>query len=132
MKKKKVLSFNKTLKSRQVWITSFAYHIIISVAYLIIPKWFVTNTNKVIFPEETSINIPKIVNLSQIGAGKPFYQNPSIILDIFIFDMLFVLLFLFVKRSKPIRYNIYAICLATVITNLLYFLLIPSILDLHV
>ena len=127
MKKKKALNFNETLKSWQVWVSSLVYHFVALILNSLMPKPIVNEANKIIFLDSAKYNIPKIADLSQIGANKPFHLNPAVIVNILIFDALFVLIFIIAKKSKLKHYNIFAVGVTAIITNILLILFIRSL-----
>jgi hypothetical protein len=122
MNKKKVLSFNETLRSWQLWVSSFAYHISAFIINKLIPIQVANKANEIVFIDKSSLNIPKIADLSQITVNKPFYINPAIAVNILIFDALFVLIFIIAQKSKSKRYNIYAVIFSIIITNMVFFI----------
>jgi len=128
MKKKvRILSFRNTLKMWQVWVSAFSYHITSLFINNLLPEKTAQSANKIIYQKIETFEIPKVVDLAEIGASKPVYFNPAIYVNLFLFDSIFIVLLLIVNKYLSHKLNIYALIIIILLTNIVFALYFQTV-----
>jgi hypothetical protein len=120
-------SFLKSVKDRQPWFWSFVYHLSSLIIYRLLPSQSLNNANQVIFQTNLENDSKMIVNISNINIGKSGGVSLATFANIIIYDLIFVITFILIKKYSGKRHNIFAILFVVVIMNLFFLLYLKSV-----
>lgn len=113
----KNISFKKTIEKTNLWVDAFIYNFIV----FLLNDWLSKPAGQVVTKSQTTTAIEKVNSIVLPQGGRPL-PSPFLaaLVQIFIFDLVFTVIFYLNYRSKKKLFNIYAIFTAVFITTLLF------------